>query len=67
MKMTKEHKALRRKHGIAKFERECRTVLFSGRWQKAYRVPGTSEHGKFSMNKAFCELVARSDGFALCE
>ena len=49
IKMTAEFRAYRRRSGMAKFERECRVVVWNGRRVKAYDVPGTREAGKLAM------------------
>lgn len=45
--MTVEYKEYRRRSGMAKFERLCRLTSERGRMKKAYKVPGTREHGKW--------------------
>ena len=40
---------LRKELGIAKYERECRLTSENGRMKKAWRVPGTPEHGHHTM------------------
>lgn len=50
----------RRRLGIAKFERECRTITECGRVKKAWRVPGTQEAGRHAMlSRMVCDEAAR--------
>lgn len=47
--MENQYKTFRRLSKMAKFELECRCVQINGRYVKAYKVPGTSEHGQMAM------------------
>jgi len=42
-------RAARRKTGIAAFERRCRLTSYNNRQCKAWKVPGTAEHGHHAM------------------
>ena len=61
--MNNEHTSMMRQArletGIARFERECRTIQDGQYRRKAYRVPGTSEAGKHAMLQ-----VATRDAYA---
>lgn len=49
----------RRQSGMAKFERTCRLTKMGGRLTKAWKVPGTQEHGRWSsMNRLLYDNVA---------
>ena len=47
--MDKLTRKLRKKWGLPKFERECRLTYEGSRLKKAYKVPGTREHGWHAM------------------
>jgi hypothetical protein len=47
--MEKTYQTARRRLGIPAFERDCRLTSELGRMKKAYRVPGTSEAGRYQM------------------
>ena len=48
----------RRAVGLPRFERECRlTRGMSGRMEKAFRVPGTQEAGKYAMLQRMVENI----------
>ena len=50
MTMTKEYRQARKAVGIAAFERSCRkTMNITGRMARAWKVPGTPEHGEHAM------------------
>lgn len=49
MKRTEALYKARKQLKIAKFERECRCTMEGNRRKKAYKVPGTPEHGQYSM------------------
>lgn len=49
MGMTQEYKNYRRSFGMAQFEKNCRLTPEMGRMKKAWKVPGTQEHGKHAM------------------
>lgn len=50
MQMSLAYREYRKKSGMAKFERDCRVVAnTTGRLAKAYKVPGTREHGEYCM------------------
>jgi len=58
----KAYKKARRVLGIPRFERECR--LTSGdtrRQEKAYKVPGTREHGTHCMLTAQARRMAEEE------
>tara|TARA_B100000131_G_scaffold122529_1_gene119627 strand:+ start:111 stop:359 length:249 start_codon:yes stop_codon:yes gene_type:complete len=48
-KIDKEMRRLRKHYGLPKFERECRLTHEGSRLKKAYKVPGTREHGYHAM------------------
>lgn len=51
-KLTARENALRtarRRVGLGKFRRSCRMSSFLGRPMRAWRVPGTQEHGRDAM------------------
>lgn len=39
----------RKFYNLPKFERNCRIAQEGSRLKKAYRIPGTREHGDYSM------------------
>lgn len=47
-------KTARKFYGLPKFERNCRLAAEGNRMKKAYKIPGTREHGEYSM---LCEQV----------
>ena len=59
MRWTAPMKLARRRTGIAAFERRCRCTREFGRRKKAYRVPGTPEHGRHRM---LLEMTQREYG-----
>lgn len=39
----------RKRYRIAQYERECRIAKEGNREKKAYRIPGTREHGEYRL------------------
>lgn len=65
--MTKEYRQYRRASGMAKFEQKCGTKLFNGRSTKAYKIPGTREHGVHAMFGYDAQRQAKREGWNFYE
>ena len=57
VRMSDVWKRARRASGLARFERRCRLTRCGGRYIKAWRVPGTQEHGTHCMLTHRCNLM----------
>jgi len=58
----KAFRKARRELGLPRFERECRLVPFAScRMVKAYKVPGTQEHGTYCMLTAQARRLAEAE------
>ena len=57
--MDKHFKAARKVWGLPKFERNCRIDTMGGRRMKAYRIPGTPEHGRYCTLMEYAQDTAR--------
>ena len=67
MKMSRQYREYRSWSGMAKFEKECRLTGLNGKEMKAYKVPGTPEHGTHCMYKTEAERIAKKNGWKLYE
>lgn len=58
--MTREMQAARHEVGLPRFERECPVKTMGGKLMKAYRIPGTPEHGRWcSLSNRATEIARR--------
>lgn len=49
MDRTTAFRTANRRVGLNKFRKSCRRTAFLGRMMRAWRVPGTPEHGRDAM------------------